>query len=73
MGKWMDAYLEKLNANRRENLQGGGQGRIEIQHDLGKLTARERIELLTDAGSFEEIGSVVIETIVKWVRHFSFS
>jgi acetyl-CoA carboxylase carboxyltransferase component len=61
MGKWMDTYLEKLHANRRENLEGGGQERIDIQHSLGKLTARERIECLADQGSFEEIGSLVRE------------
>lgn len=38
---------------------GGGQKRIDSQHAKGKLTARERIELLLDAGSFEEIGMLV--------------
>ncbi|MBT8189878.1 MAG: acyl-CoA carboxylase subunit beta [Bacteroidia bacterium] len=38
---------------------GGGQSRIEKQHAKGKLTARERIYLLLDNGSFEEIGSLV--------------
>ena len=59
MGTWMDGYLEKLEANRRENLAGGGRERIEVQHSLGKLTARERIEKLADPGTFEEIGSLV--------------
>ena len=61
MGKWMDGYLEKLAANRRENFEAGGQERIELQHQLGKLTARERIELLADPGTFEEMGSLVRE------------
>ena len=61
MGKWMNGYLEKLAANREENIAAGGKDRIELQHKLGKLTARERIELLADPGSFEEIGSVVRE------------
>jgi acetyl-CoA carboxylase carboxyltransferase component len=61
MGKWMDGYLAKLEANRQENLAGGGKDRIKLQHKLGKLTARERIERLADPGSFEEIGSVVRE------------
>ena len=39
---------------------GGGQGRIDLQHKKGKLTARERIELLMDPGSFEEIGALVL-------------
>ena len=38
---------------------GGGQKRIDAQHQKGKLTARERIELLLDANSFEEIGGFV--------------
>lgn len=39
--------------------QGGGAGRIEKQHQKGKLTARERVHFLLDAGSFEEIGALV--------------
>jgi len=61
MGKWINGYLEKLAANRRENLEAGGVQRIKLQHELGKLTARERIEQLADPGSFEEIGSLVRE------------
>lgn len=61
MGKWMNGYLEKLAANRKENLEAGGKDRIKLQHKFGKLTARERIERLADPGSFEEIGSVVRE------------
>ncbi len=38
---------------------GGGRNRIEKQHSKGKLTARERIDLLMDKGSFEEIGILV--------------
>ena len=38
---------------------GGGQKRIDSQHQKGKLTARERIQLLMDAGSFEEMGMFV--------------
>jgi propionyl-CoA carboxylase beta chain len=38
---------------------GGGQSRIEKQHAKGKLTARERVNLLLDEGSFEEIGILV--------------
>lgn len=61
MGKWMDGYLEKLAANHQENLDAGGAQRVELQHQLGKLTARERIERLSDKGSFEELGSLVRE------------
>ena len=38
---------------------GGGQARIDKQHALGKLTARERLDLLLDPGSFVEIGRFV--------------
>lgn len=40
-------------------LLGGGQARIDSQHKKGKLTARERIQLLMDEGTFEEIGMLV--------------
>lgn len=49
-------WLEQKNA---EALLGGGQKRIDSQHKRGKLTARERLELLLDEGSFEEIGKFV--------------
>ncbi|MFD2245922.1 acyl-CoA carboxylase subunit beta, partial [Pontibacter ruber] len=51
------ATLERKNA---EALLGGGQDRIEAQHQKGKLTARERIHLLMDEDSFEEIGKFVM-------------
>ena len=43
-----------------DSKQGGGQKRIDAQHEKGKLTARERIELLLDENSFEEIGGLVM-------------
>ncbi len=46
--------LTALDEMRQEALRGGGLGRIEDQHRRGKLTARERIDLLLDEGSFEE-------------------
>ncbi len=46
--------LASLKSMKDEALQGGGRKRIEVQHSKGKLTARERIELLLDEGSFEE-------------------
>lgn len=49
--------LDRKNA---EALLGGGEKRIESQHKKGKLTARERVELLLDEGSFEEIGKFVM-------------
>jgi propionyl-CoA carboxylase beta chain len=51
--------LDLLKLKNEEALLGGGQKRIDAQHKRGKLTARERIELLVDEGSFEEIGKFV--------------
>ena len=52
--------LEMLNRKNDEALLGGGEKRIEAQHKKGKLTARERIELLLDEETFEEIGKFVM-------------
>ncbi|MBS1771692.1 MAG: acyl-CoA carboxylase subunit beta [Bacteroidetes bacterium] len=48
-----------LQQKTAEALKGGGDKRVESQHKKGKLTARERIQLLLDEGSFEEIGMFV--------------
>src|SRR6266545_6740696 len=48
-----------LAALERRAEEGGGTERIRRQHEAGKLTARERIELLFDAGSFEEVDKLV--------------
>ena len=50
----MQDNLAKLRAKEATALIGGGERRIEQQHAKGKLTARERIEILLDEGSFEE-------------------
>ncbi len=55
-------HKEKVNLldNKiEEAIKGGGEARIEAQHKRGKLTARERIELLLDKGSFQELGMFV--------------
>lgn len=46
--------IQELLDKRVEAKKGGGEKRIESQHAKGKLTARERIDLLLDEGSFEE-------------------
>jgi propionyl-CoA carboxylase beta chain len=51
--------IRQLKEMRLRALQGGGEQRISDQHKKGKLTARERIDLLMDEGSFEEIGMFV--------------
>ncbi|MEE9300253.1 MAG: acyl-CoA carboxylase subunit beta [Alphaproteobacteria bacterium] len=50
----MDDILRRLEEKRAAARAGGGERRIEAQHAKGKLTARERLELLLDPGSFEE-------------------
>ena len=50
----MKEILEQLEKKREAARLGGGQRRIDAQHKKGKLTARERIEVLLDADSFEE-------------------
>ena len=47
--------IDEYTKNKNISLQGGGQDRISAQHEKGKLTARERIDLLLDAGTFVEI------------------
>jgi propionyl-CoA carboxylase beta chain len=52
--------LKNLAKMREQAMQGGGAKRIESQHAKNKLTARERIDLLFDPGTFEEIGTFVM-------------
>ena len=55
----MKDILTELENRRKGARLGGGQARIDAQHGRGKLTARERIELLLDEGSFEEFDMFV--------------
>ncbi|VAW13731.1 Propionyl-CoA carboxylase carboxyl transferase subunit [hydrothermal vent metagenome] len=55
----MKDIIEQLEARREHARKGGGEARIAAQHKRGKLTARERIELLLDEGSFEEFDTFV--------------
>ena len=50
----MQNILDRLEEKRQAARAGGGVRRVEAQHRRGKLTARERLELLLDPGSFEE-------------------
>ena len=50
----MNRILTELEARRNVARMAGGQKRIDAQHAKGKLTARERIDLLLDENSFEE-------------------
>jgi propionyl-CoA carboxylase beta chain len=51
--------LGKLAEKRLQALIGGGKAKLDAQHSKGKLTARERLKLLLDTGSFREIDAFV--------------
>src|SRR5437016_10838102 len=55
----MREKLELLQQKRSESEQGGGADRIETQHKKGKMTARERLDVLLDPGSFVELDRFV--------------
>ena len=55
----IDEKIDALDAMRLEGQKGGGQDRIDQQHSRGKLTARERLNLLMDEGTFEELDPFV--------------
>jgi propionyl-CoA carboxylase beta chain len=55
----MKEILQELERRRAEARAGGGERRVAAQHAKGKLTARERIELLVDQGTFEELDMFV--------------
>ena len=54
----MNDQLATLREKRQRALEGGGQDRIDAQHAKGKLTARERLAILLDEGSFQELGAL---------------
>ena len=58
-GEHRSKKVEQLLKLRAQAKEGGGEARIKRQHDKGKLTARERIQLLLDPGSFQEIDAYV--------------
>ncbi|MEE9455272.1 MAG: acyl-CoA carboxylase subunit beta [Paracoccaceae bacterium] len=62
----MQNILEELETRRAEAHLGGGQRRIAAQHAKGKLTARERLEVLLDEGSFEEFDTFVAHRCVDF-------
>ena len=55
----MKNKIEALREKTSAAMLGGGQARIDAQHKKGKLTARERLQLLLDEGSFQETGTLV--------------
>ena len=61
-----DAHLSTLREMRSRAVLGGGQKRIEQQHARGKLTARERLALLVDEGSFQEFGALATHNVSEF-------
>ncbi len=55
----MQELFDSLEEKNTKAMEGGGAARMEAQHKKGKLTARERVDLLLDEGSFQEIGRLV--------------
>ena len=62
----MSANIEELERRRAAAREGGGERRIAAQHAKGKLTARERLEVLLDEGSFEELDMYVEHNAVDF-------
>ncbi|MFN7004125.1 MAG: acyl-CoA carboxylase subunit beta [Roseinatronobacter sp.] len=62
----MKDILQQLDDRRKTARAGGGERRVAAQHSKGKLTARERIELLLDEGSFEEFDMFVAHRCVDF-------
>ena len=55
-GRDLRELVEDLHGRREKAKLGGGEEKIAVQHERGKLTARERIDLLVDPGTFVELG-----------------
>ncbi|MGD0003516.1 MAG: acyl-CoA carboxylase subunit beta [Anaerolineaceae bacterium] len=58
-----DPRILELRQRRAKAMKGGGEERVARQHARGKLTARERIDLLLDPGSFQEIDTFVVPRV----------
>jgi acetyl-CoA carboxylase carboxyltransferase component len=57
--KTADERLDELRRRKAQSEAGGGSQRIDAQHNRGKMTARERLEMLLDDGSFQEVDALV--------------
>ncbi len=62
----IEQKLQQLRDLKAQALQGGGPERIERQHKAGKLTARERLDLLLDRGSFRELDMFVTHRVSRF-------
>ena len=63
---WKPELVEELEKRRESARLGGGQARIDKQHASGKLTARERIDVLFDAGTFVELNNLMISRVTDF-------
>ena len=61
-----DQKREELHRKREEAKLGGGQRRIDAQHERGKLTARQRVESLLDEGTFQELDALVLHRATEF-------
>ncbi len=61
----MTEKLELLERRRAESEMGGGEARLKAQHDKGKLSARERLDVLLDQGSFVELDRFVVSRMLE--------
>ena len=62
----MTNALQILREMREQAMQGGGSERIAQQHARGKMTARERLALLLDEGTFQELGALATHNITDF-------
>ncbi len=62
----VEEKIKQLGKLRERARLGGGKKRVEVQHEKGKLTARERIELLLDPGSFMELDQLVVHRCAEF-------
>jgi propionyl-CoA carboxylase beta chain len=57
--KTADERLDELRLRKAQSEAGGGPQRVDAQHNRGKMTARERLEMLLDDGTFQEVDALV--------------
>ncbi len=62
----MTNYLDRLREMRERAMEGGGAERIAQQHARGKMTARERLALLLDEGTFQELGALATHNMTEF-------
>ena len=55
---WNEKFMTKLDCYLNQAQAAGGATRVDKQHQSGKATARERMEMLFDAGTFVEVGAL---------------